>query len=212
MPADPKQIVEQGYDHVAGRYLAWAGGVRVAERAKYTALLLDRLPAGAEVLELGCGAAAPTTRLLAEKFRVTGVDISARQIALARQNVPGAQFLQADMTRLDFPPASFDAVTAFYAIGHAPRDEHPRLLQAIARWLRPGGLFVAALGAHDEEAGYEDDWLGAPMFFSSWDAATNRRLVTEAGLTILSAVEETADEDGQPVTFLWVVARKQPQA
>ena len=38
--------------------------------------------------------------------------------------------------------------------------------------------------------------------------STNRRLVESAGLEIVSAVEETADEDGQPTTFLWVIARK----
>jgi len=204
----PKQIVEQGYNRIAEQYRAWASGVRVEERARYTAFLLEKLPPGAEVLELGSGAGLPTTRQLAEKFKVTGVDISARQIMLARRSVPAARFIRADMTQLEFPPASFDAVTAFYSISHVPRAEHSRLLGAIARWLRPGGLFAAALSAHDEEAGYEDDWLGAPMFWSGWDSATNQRLVTEAGLHILSAREETAEEDGQPVTFLWIVAQK----
>jgi hypothetical protein len=40
------------------------------------------------------------------------------------------------------------------------------------------------------------------------DGATNQRLVAEAGLQIISAQEAMADEDGAPVTFLWVVARK----
>jgi hypothetical protein len=47
-----------------------------------------------------------------------------------------------------------------------------------------------------------------PMYFSHFDGATNQRLVAEAGLRIISAREETADEDGAPVTFLWVVATK----
>ncbi len=37
---------------------------------------------------------------------------------------------------------------------------------------------------------------------------TNQRLIQESGLQSLSAQEETAEEDGVPVTFLWVVARK----
>jgi hypothetical protein len=89
-----------------------------------------------------------------------------------------------------------------------PRGEQPGLLAKIARWLRPGGLVVATLGARSTERGYEEDWLGAPMYWSHFDAATNRRLVEEAGLVIESATLETADEDGAPVTFLWVVARK----
>jgi SAM-dependent methyltransferase len=205
---DPKEIVAAGYDRVAEQHAAWARQVRVDERARYTSVLLAELPPQAAVLELGCGVGVPTTRTLAERFAVTGVDISARHITLAREHVPQATFLQADMSALSFPPASFDGVAAFYSIIHVPREEHAPLLEKIAGWLRPGGLLVATLGAGDTEGAVEDDWLGAPMYWSHYDSATNRRLVEHAGLHILSAHEETADEDGMPITFLWVVARK----
>jgi ubiquinone/menaquinone biosynthesis C-methylase UbiE len=205
---DPKQIVAQGYDAIAERHAEWAGHTRTDERERYTAVLLHALPLGARVLELGCGVGVPTTQCLAQRFAVTGVDISAQHIALARRNVPTATFVQADMAALDFPPASFDAVAAFYSIIHVPREEHPALLHDIAIWLRPSGLLVAAMGSGSTEAAVEPDWLGVPMYFSHFDAVTNQRLVEDAGLRIISAREETADEDGVPVTFLWVVARK----
>jgi hypothetical protein len=46
------------------------------------------------------------------------------------------------------------------------------------------------------------------MYWSGFDAETNRRLVEEAGLSIITSREETATEFGKPTTFLWVVARK----
>ena len=46
------------------------------------------------------------------------------------------------------------------------------------------------------------------MYWSNFDSETNQRLVEEAGLKVISAKEETADEFGKPVTFLWVVAQK----
>lgn len=202
-----KRVVEQGYDRVAERYGAWAG-IRRDERLRYTHELLDRLPGGARVLELGCGQGLPTTKLLAERFDILGVDISARQLEIARREVPGATYLHADMASLDFPPERFDGVVAFFSLIHVPRDEHAGLLARIAGWLRPGGLLVASLGYRDTPGDIEDDWLGAPMYFSHWDAATNQRLVMEAGLRIISARAETADEDGAPVTFLWVMAEK----
>ena len=205
---DPKQIVAQGYDTIAERYAEWAGRTRTDERERYSAVLLNALPPGATVLELGCGVGVPTPQHLARRFAVTGVVISAQHIALARRNVPVATFVQADMAALDFPPAGFDAVAAFYSIIHVPREEHAALLHDIATWLRPGGLLVATMGAGSTEAAVEPDWLGVPMYFSHFDGATNQRLVEEAGLQIISAQEETADEDGAPVTFLWVVARK----
>jgi len=154
---DPKQIVADGYDRIAERHAEWSRGVRVDERERYTSLVLTELPAGARVLELGSGVGVPTTKRLAERFRVIGVDISPRHIEMARRNVPNAAFVQADMTALDLPTAGFDGVTAFYSITHVPREQHGPLLAAIARWLRPGGMFVAALGARDVVGDVEDD-------------------------------------------------------
>jgi SAM-dependent methyltransferase len=203
---DPKRIVADGYDQIAERYADWSARSFDDPRHRYTDLVLDRLPAGAAVLELGCGAGLPTTARLAERFAVTGVDLSARQIELARRNVPRAAFVQADMAKLDLPPASFDAVVAFYAITHVPRDEHRALLASISRWLRPGGLLVATMGARSSPDTVERDWLGAPMFFSHFGARANERLVREAGLRPVSARIESTDEEGVPVLFLWVVA------
>jgi SAM-dependent methyltransferase len=205
---DRKRIVEQGYDQIAERYVAVAARERSDERARYTDLILQSLPDGADVLELGCGAGGPTTQALSARLTLTGVDLSAHSIELARARVPNATFLHVDMTALEFEPERFDAVVAFFSIIHVPRAEQTALLAQIARWLRPGGLFVATLGARATEDGYEEDWLGAPMYWSHFDAETNQRLVEEAGLVIESATLETADEDGAPVTFLWIVARK----
>jgi len=46
------------------------------------------------------------------------------------------------------------------------------------------------------------------MYWSHYDSATNRQLVEHTGLHVLSDSEETAEEDGVPVTFLWIVAQK----
>jgi ubiquinone/menaquinone biosynthesis C-methylase UbiE len=205
---DPKRIVEAGYDRIAERYAAWAGLELTGERARYVAMLCARLPRGAAVLDLGCGAGVPVTRALAERFRATGVDISGHSIALARQRAPEATFVQADMASVAFPPASFDAVVAFYSLIHVPRDEHAGILRAITSWLRPGGLVIATMGAAATDHGYEEDWLGAPMYWSHFDTAANRQLAAAAGFQILEAREASEDEDGVSVTHAWIVARK----
>jgi SAM-dependent methyltransferase len=204
---DPKRVVAAGYDEMAERYLAWSDLRPSAARLRYLALADALIPAGADVLDLGCGAGIPMTATLAVGRTVTGVDISAAQIALARANVPSATFLEADLTTLDFPSGRFDAVVAFYSLTHVPRAEHAALFGRIRSWLRPGGVFVASLGVEDSPDEVEADWLGVDMFFSHFSARVNRRLVAEAGFEIERADVVAEPEDRHDARFLWVVAR-----
>ena len=166
------------------------------------------LPSRATVLDLGCGSGLPVAAQLSRLgHRVVGVDISAHQVALARRNVPEGHFVHDDMMEVKLPQASFDAVAAFFAITHVPRDEHARLLGRIFSWLRPGALFVGSFGAGEAD-GVENDWLGVPVFFSHFDAATNRELVGQAGFDLLDDEILVHDEDGRAVTFLWITARR----
>ncbi|MFN2484971.1 MAG: trans-aconitate 2-methyltransferase [Candidatus Limnocylindria bacterium] len=198
-------IVAAGYDRIAQRYLAWSGPSVV--RREQLDRLLALLSRGSRVLELGCGAGEPVTRELSELHPVTAVDVSSTQLALAASGAPKATLIQADMSTLDLPEQTFDAVVAFYSMTHVPRDRHAGLLARIAGWLRPGGLFFATMGASDNPDDYGDDWLGAPMFWSHFDADTNRALVQAAGLDLVEATVIDEDEDGVAVPFLWVVAR-----
>jgi len=210
--ADPKRIVADGYDRVAKRYLTWSGLRPSAARLRILELADERIPRGTDVLELGCGAGVPMTRTIAVGRRLTGVDISDAQLRFARRNVPGATFLRADMTTVAFAPASFDAVVAFYALTHVPREELPALLSRIHGWLRPGGVFVASFGVEDDPGTVEPEWLGVDMYFSHFSARVNRRLVAEAGFAIESAEVLTEPEDRFDARFLWVVAHRNAAA
>jgi SAM-dependent methyltransferase len=203
---DPKQVVAAGYDRIADQYLAWSGLRPSPARLRALALADDRIPRGAEVLELGCGAGLPMTAAIARDRRLTGVDISAAQVALARRNVPGATFIQADLTTLEIAPASLDAVVAFYVLTHVPRDEHAALLGRIRSWLRPGGVLIASFGVEDDPGGIEHDWLGTDMYFSQFSARVNRRLVEAAGFVVERADVLQEPEDRYDARFLWVVA------
>lgn len=205
---DRKAIVQAGYDAIAGAYLDWSARSSDPGRERLLPEFIARLPEGAAVLDLGCGAGLPSTQLLAKRFRVTGVDISAAQLAAARRNVPGATFFQADLASVDLPAGSFDGVVALYSISHVPRDEHAALFRRIAGWLAPGGVFLASLGARDSPD-WQGEWVGGQqMFFSSFAASVNRELVKRAGFEpLIDEVIETDEPEG-PVPFLWLLARR----
>ncbi|HEY3164988.1 MAG TPA: class I SAM-dependent methyltransferase [Candidatus Limnocylindrales bacterium] len=205
--ADPKQVVADGYDQIADRYLAWSAQRPSPARLRALELADALIPAGADVLELGCGAGIPMTARIAAGRHLTGVDISAEQLRRARRNVPEATFIQADMTTIERPPASLDAVVAFYSLTHVPRDEHAALFARIRSWLRPGGVFIASLGVEDDPGTVEKGWLGVDMYFSQWSARVGRRLVAEAGFAVESAEILGEPEDRHEARFLWIVGR-----
>ena len=205
---DPKLLVARGYDKIGGTYGRMATRSRTLQRNRYETVVLDRLPEGSKVLDLGCGSGVPTTRRLARRFDVTGVDISEKQVERARLNVPNATFVHSDMAALDFAAESFDGVTAYYSIIHLPRDEQGPLLSAIVGWLRPGGLLVCSLGTHSNEVDFDRSWMGAPMFWSGFDSDTNRKMVEESGFRIIRAREETTSSARDAETFLWIIAER----
>ncbi len=141
---------------------------------------------------------------------MTGVDLSGRQIELARRFVPGATFVKSDMTELSLAPETFGAVVAFHSIIHVPRADHPALLADIYHWLEPGGYFLATLTVTDFE-GEESDWegWGAAMRWSHYDERTNVEMLRRSGFEIVYAEPRTGKGTGDAEeTWLWVLARK----
>src|SRR6187549_742162 len=105
MPIDRrKRIVASGYDHLGTSYLAWAAGITDDPRTRMLGEFAGRLGPGSRVLDLGCGAGIPSTKWLAERFDVTGIDVSDGQVDAARRNVPEASFICADLADVDFAP------------------------------------------------------------------------------------------------------------
>lgn len=204
----PEKIVALGYDEMASDYGNWTLSHERPDREKYTRRLIELLPDGSDLLELGCGPGDPTTKTLAQHYKVTANDISESCLSLARKNAPSATFILSDMTSLSFDAANFDAVVAYYAFHHVPRDRYEPLLKNISQWLRPGGLFMAAMYPYDHENLVTGDWHGSTMYWSSFNEEKTLQLVTDAGLTVIEQSKESAVEDGKETTFLWLIARK----
>jgi cyclopropane fatty-acyl-phospholipid synthase-like methyltransferase len=199
------RIVEAGYDAMAERFAAWGARVQGDPRDRFLDLLMARLPQGGRVLDLGCGSGLPSTLRLAERFEVTGVDVSAEQLRRAAQNLPAAELIRADIAEVEFAPGSFDGVVSFYALGHLPREHLGPLFGRVRSWLRPHGDFLTSLGVGDDPDGRET-WLGVPMFFSSHTPERNRELLQRAGLRIEVDELVTMREPEQEVTFQWLIA------
>lgn len=202
---DYKDAVKVGYDKIAKRYLEERS--RDSEDVHLLDDLIARLPVNAKVLDAGCGAGVPVTQRLSEKFQVTGVDFSEAQIELARKNVPNAEFICEDMTKLDFRDETFDAICSYYAIIHIPREEHQSLLINFHRMLKSGGLALLCLGAEHLIDDIDENFLGTLMYWSHFDSETYFEMLKQVGFQTVWS-KYIADTTCEGAGHLFVLTQK----
>ncbi len=165
--------------------------------------LFDRVGEEVSILDLGCGIGIPFDRYFVDMgYDVTGVDFVEKNIKRAKENVPEADFVNADFSQLSFSKESFDAIVSFYSIFHIPRDEHLDLLEKMNRGLKESGVILITMGTGDDEK-IESEFVGSYMVWSSFSIQKNKDLVKKSGFKILRSYEETEEEH-----HLWILAEK----
>jgi SAM-dependent methyltransferase len=114
---------------------------------------------GRDVLELGCGAGQWSVWLAGQGARVTGLDLSGRQLEHARRAADAAgvalDLVQASAESLPLAGGSFDLILSDH--GALSWGDPDRTLPEAARVLRPGGLLIFC--------------LTSPLFQVCWDDA-----------------------------------------
>jgi ubiquinone/menaquinone biosynthesis C-methylase UbiE len=182
------------------------------------------LPAGAKVLDVGCGTGAsalPAAHAVGPSGSVVGVDLSARLLDRARakartQGLSNIDFRQADMTSLGYPDGGFDAVVSVFSVFFVPDMEG--LVRELWRMVRPGGeLAVTTWGPRIFEPAYSR-WQSAikqerPDLYSAfnpWDRITDvesvRRLLRDSGATNIDVIGEDGSQALRTPEDWWTIA------
>jgi SAM-dependent methyltransferase len=115
-----------------------------------------------------------------------------------------------DFLNLDFPPASFDAVFALNCLLHVPSADLPRVLAAVHRVLRPGGLFFYGVyGGRAFEGTWPDDKHEPPRHFVFYSDDDLRRraagLFEEVSFRVIPL-------EGDEMHFQELILRPRPPA
>ncbi|HEV7665217.1 MAG TPA: class I SAM-dependent methyltransferase [Chloroflexota bacterium] len=130
----------------------WYAGMRRVALAVLDQALAGRT--GLRVLDAGCGTGGTTVEL--RRFgHVVGVDLAWEAIGPAASR--GLQALaQASIERLPFGSATFDVATSFEVVYHLGVASDVAALTEIRRVLKPGGVFLLRVPAHDWLRGEHD--------------------------------------------------------
>lgn len=180
-----------GYERVAAEFLAGRGGTRGAPiGATAVAGWARALPAGANVLDLGCGSGLPVTRILLDAgLKVHGIDASPTLVAAFRARFPDSPVACEAVEDSAFFQRTFDAVIAWGLWFLLPAGVQRDLVRRMAPILVPGGrlLFTApaqAVNWADAMTGNSSRSLGAAVY---------RERLSAAGLVLLAEFEDEGE-------------------
>lgn len=202
-----RELVERGYN--LGHYAAVfreRSTLTDFERRMLEALKNEMAP-GSNVLDIGSGSGTPFDSYLVQVgYNVIGIDLSEKQISLARQNVPSAEYIQGCFLEHPFQAETYDAVLSLYVMFHLPREMHELFIKKCAQLLKPRGVLLLTAGTEDEEYKERTQFCGSLMAWSYYDKDTYLRMVTKCGFSVLLALNEK--NFGSNEKHLWILARK----
>jgi SAM-dependent methyltransferase len=145
---------------------------------------LQYLPAGASLLDLGCGGGQDAGDLDRRGYHVVGVDRTSALLSAGRRRYPSLPLVRADLRDLPFQAMSFDGLWAAASLMHFPKPDARRILADLYKLVRPGGLFAATVTYGVTSRLVTDGWVPG-RYFARWRKDELARAVRRAGWTIL---------------------------
>lgn len=118
-----------------------------------TEALLQMLPKGASILDVGCGTGQPISEYIARhphQFNLSAVDSSETMTNIFRLNLPDVSVQCASILTFDFFGQTFDAVVSWGMMFHLTEEEQRSAIERIVAALPKGGYFLFTSG---KEAG-----------------------------------------------------------
>ena len=163
---------------------------------------IQRLPADARMLDLGCGGGQDAGDLDRRGYRVMGVDRTSALLSEGRRRYRSLSLVRADFRFLPFQAKSFDGLWAGASLMHLPKPDARRTLADLYRLVRPGGLFAATVTHGVKSSLVTDGWVPG-RYFARWRKDELARAVRRAGWNILELkIITNRERKGRSVNLL----------
>ncbi len=122
----------------------WDSGITPPELARF----IQESPAG-RALDLGCGTGTNVIELARHGWQATGIDFASVAIWRARRKAKRAgvqvEFLEGDVTRLDFLKGDYDLILDIGCFHSIPGGQRPAYVGQVKRLLDHSGTFLIYL-------------------------------------------------------------------
>jgi SAM-dependent methyltransferase len=187
--------------HYERHALSWDADRRAAgwTDKPYIERFLEHLPAGAAVLDLGCGGGDPVAlHMVARGFRVTGVDSSPTLISLCQNRMPDQRWIAADMRRLALG-RRFQGILAWDSFFHLSGDDQRTMFPVFAAHASAGAILMFNAGPSKGEA--IGAYRGDPLYHASLDPSEYEALLTSAGFDL---IEHAINDPAQGGRIFWL--------
>ena len=130
---------------------------------------------GDRLLDVACGSGLAIELARLRGASCSGIDASARLVAVARDRSPGCDIRVGDMQALPWDPASFDVVTSFRGIWATT----PGAVAELHRVLRPGGRVGITVWGHLKVS--PGAWALAPLRLAAAEKVNNQAVMVSLG-------------------------------
>jgi SAM-dependent methyltransferase len=190
------------YERHAHHWVADRSRTGVSFEKPWLDRLIAVLPAGKEILDIGCGAGEPIADyMIAEGYNVTGIDSSPTLISFCRSRQPNHRWLVADMRTLALG-MRFTGLIAWDSFFHLTPEDQTLMFPIFRAHAAPGaGLLFTSGPRHGESIG---DFHGDPLYHASLAPDEYRSLLAASDFSVVNFVPEDPACGGHSV---WLARR-----
>jgi SAM-dependent methyltransferase len=169
-------------------------------------------PGRARVLDVACGPGNVSRYLMTQRpdLDLLGIDLAPRMVGLARQAVPGAQFIVHDCRHLTDLKRQFDGIICAFGLPYLSPEEAMAFIGAAYETLDPGGIFyLSTLLGKSQDSGFQACSTGDQLYINYHpEENISRSLAEHRFLQLKRGRVASPNPTTKSTTDLIVIAKK----